>query len=153
MNSTKSAEQQHANHSLLAHRLAWGSDENMGVRPLLAAGEAQLAMAEACLVHACRSASTLSEFGTHQLEFWRLSESTGNRTYADLAEGTIRHLHKLMPDQVGGWLLSEFSNALRGWGTLALEGCDRQSFVAGAGCLSSSAFFYVAVLLLSCNSA
>ncbi|KAI3429765.1 hypothetical protein D9Q98_010078 [Chlorella vulgaris] len=44
-------------------------------------------------------ASTLSEFGTHQLEFWRLSESTGNRTYADLAEGTIRHLHKLMPDQ------------------------------------------------------
>ncbi|EFN60136.1 hypothetical protein CHLNCDRAFT_33654 [Chlorella variabilis] len=44
-------------------------------------------------------ASTLAEFGTHQVEFWRLSQSTGNDTYAELAEGTIRHLHKGWPQQ------------------------------------------------------
>lgn len=48
----------------------------------------------------CR-ASTLAEFGTHQLEFWRLSQRTGNATYAQLAEATIRHLNKLAPNQVG----------------------------------------------------
>jgi hypothetical protein len=47
-----------------------------------------------------RSASTLAEFGTHQLEFWRLSETTGNATYAELAQGPIRHLHTHWPNQV-----------------------------------------------------
>ncbi|PSC73991.1 Mannosyl-oligosaccharide 1,2-alpha-mannosidase MNS1 [Micractinium conductrix] len=42
-------------------------------------------------------ASTLAEFGTHQLEFWRLSQATGNATYTDLAEATIRHLHTHWP--------------------------------------------------------
>ncbi len=48
----------------------------------------------------CCRASTLAEFGTHQLEFWRLSQRTGNATYAQLAEATIRHLNKLAPNQV-----------------------------------------------------
>lgn len=46
-----------------------------------------------------QKASTLAEFGTHQLEFWRLSQGTGNATYADLAEGTIRRLHQHWPGQ------------------------------------------------------
>ncbi|KAL4422458.1 hypothetical protein ABPG75_008655 [Micractinium tetrahymenae] len=46
-----------------------------------------------------QKASTLAEFGTHQLEFWRVSQGTGNVTYAELAEGTIRHLHQHWPDQ------------------------------------------------------
>lgn len=46
------------------------------------------------------SASTLAEFGTHQLEFWRLSEATGNATYAELAQGSIRHLRTHWPNQV-----------------------------------------------------
>lgn len=50
----------------------------------------------------CCRASTLAEFGTHQLEFWRLSQRTGNATYAQLAEATIRHLNKLAPNQVRG---------------------------------------------------
>ncbi|KAL4436084.1 hypothetical protein ABPG77_005532 [Micractinium sp. CCAP 211/92] len=46
-----------------------------------------------------QKASTLAEFGTHQLEFWRLSQGTGNATYAELAEGSIRHLYRHWPDQ------------------------------------------------------
>ena len=45
-------------------------------------------------------ASTLSEFGTHQLEFWGLSQRTGNATYARLAEATIALLHSRWPRQV-----------------------------------------------------
>ena len=48
--------------------------------------------------------STLAEFGTHQMEFWQLSQHTGNRTYADKAEATIRLLHEGWPKQVRqGW--------------------------------------------------
>eukprot|EP00887_Chlorella_sp_A99_P003907 scaffold11.g3907.t1 len=43
--------------------------------------------------------STLAEFGTHQLEFWQLSALTGDRTYAEKAEATIRRLHEGWPRQ------------------------------------------------------
>lgn len=48
-------------------------------------------------------ASTLAEFGTHQLEFYKLSEKTGNPVYAERAEATIRYLYDRNPGQVGVW--------------------------------------------------
>ncbi|GAB4814643.1 hypothetical protein N2152v2_001689 [Parachlorella kessleri] len=44
-------------------------------------------------------ASTLAEFGTHQLEFFKLSQKTGNNTYRQKAEATIRLLYERNPGQ------------------------------------------------------
>ena len=43
----------------------------------------------------------LAEFGSLQMEFWALSERIGNTTYAELAEGIIRHLDSAYPGKVG----------------------------------------------------
>lgn len=44
-------------------------------------------------------ASGLSEFGSVQMEFMKLSVLTGNTTYGTLAEGTIALMHRLYPDK------------------------------------------------------
>lgn len=49
-----------------------------------------------------RRSSTLSEFGSEQLEFAKLSMHSGNSSYADKAESVIRYLHEQHPDKVGG---------------------------------------------------
>lgn len=46
------------------------------------------------------SSAILSEIGTVQLEFFKLSQLTGNSTYADMAEKIIHNIHKAHPDQV-----------------------------------------------------
>ena len=45
-------------------------------------------------------ASTLSEFGTEQLETIVLSQLTGNRTFAQRSEAVISMLGEKYPDQV-----------------------------------------------------
>lgn len=47
-----------------------------------------------------RRSSTLSEFGSEQLEFAKLSMHSGNSTYADKAESVIRYLYEQHPDKV-----------------------------------------------------
>lgn len=47
-----------------------------------------------------RRSSTLSEFGSEQLEFAKLSMHSGNPIYADKAENVIRYLHDNHPDKV-----------------------------------------------------
>lgn len=42
----------------------------------------------------------LSEFGSEQLEFIKLSHFTGNHSYAQTVEGNIALLHSKYPDQV-----------------------------------------------------
>ena len=44
--------------------------------------------------------STLSEYGTEQLEFITLSALTGNATYGQRAEDVIRFLHAQYPNKV-----------------------------------------------------
>ena len=48
-----------------------------------------------------RRSSTLSEFGSEQLEFAKLSMHSGNSTYADKAESVIRYLYEQHSDKVG----------------------------------------------------
>jgi Glycosyl hydrolase family 47 len=45
----------------------------------------------------------LAEFGSEQLEFIKLSDWTGNATYARLAEGNVALLHDKYPDRVRTW--------------------------------------------------
>ena len=47
-----------------------------------------------------RRSSTLSEFGSEQLEFVKLSQLTGNVTYGQKAEDVIQLLHSKYPDKV-----------------------------------------------------
>ena len=47
-----------------------------------------------------RRSSTLSEFGSEQLEFVKLSQLTGNATYGQKAEYVIHLLHSKYPDKV-----------------------------------------------------
>ena len=47
-----------------------------------------------------RRSSTLSEFGSEQLEFVKLSQITGNVTYGQKAESVIQLLHSRYPDKV-----------------------------------------------------
>lgn len=47
-----------------------------------------------------RRSSTLSEFGSEQLEFVKLSQLTGNATYGQKAEYVIQLLHSKYPDKV-----------------------------------------------------
>ena len=47
-----------------------------------------------------KRSSTLSEFGSEQLEFFKLSMHSGNSTYADKAESVIRYLYEHHPDKV-----------------------------------------------------
>lgn len=47
-----------------------------------------------------RHSSTLSEFGSEQLEFAKLSMHSGNSSYADKAESVIRYLYEQHPDKV-----------------------------------------------------
>lgn len=49
-----------------------------------------------------RRSSTLSEFGSEQLEFVKLSHLTGNATYGQKAEYVIQLLHSKYPDKVRG---------------------------------------------------
>jgi Glycosyl hydrolase family 47 len=42
----------------------------------------------------------LAEFGSEQLEFIKLSDWTGNATYARLVEGNVALLHDKYPDRV-----------------------------------------------------
>lgn len=44
-------------------------------------------------------ASSLAEFGTHQLEWYKLSALSGDRRFADLAEHSIRYLNEQFPGQ------------------------------------------------------
>ncbi|KAL3145318.1 hypothetical protein ABBQ38_001578 [Trebouxia sp. C0009 RCD-2024] len=46
-----------------------------------------------------RHSSTLSEFGSEQLEFAKLSMHSGNSSYADKAESVIRYLYEQHPDK------------------------------------------------------
>ena len=48
-----------------------------------------------------RRSSTLSEFGSEQLEFAKLSMHSGNATYAEKAESVIQYLYEKHPDKVG----------------------------------------------------
>lgn len=43
--------------------------------------------------------STLAEYGTHQMEFVKLSQLTGNSTYAERAEASIQFLRNRWPTQ------------------------------------------------------
>lgn len=47
-----------------------------------------------------RRSSTLSEFGSEQLEFAKLSMHSGNQTYNDKAESVIQYLYEKHPDKV-----------------------------------------------------
>lgn len=47
-----------------------------------------------------RRSSTLSEFGSQQLEFAKLSMHSGNSTYADKAESVIQYLYEQHSDKV-----------------------------------------------------
>lgn len=42
----------------------------------------------------------LAEFGSEQLEFIKLSDWTGNATYARLVEGNVVLMHEKHPDRV-----------------------------------------------------
>lgn len=42
----------------------------------------------------------LAEFGTEQLEYIKLSDWTGNATYARIVEGNVALLHEKYPDRV-----------------------------------------------------
>ena len=47
-----------------------------------------------------RRSSTLSEFGSEQREFVKLSMHSGNATYGNKAEAVIQYLHDKHPDKV-----------------------------------------------------
>ena len=47
-----------------------------------------------------RRSSTLSEFGSEQLEFAKLSMHSGNATYGEKAEAVIHYLHDNHPEKV-----------------------------------------------------
>ena len=57
--------------------------------------------------------STLSEFGSEQMEFVKLSESTGNATYANMSEHCIRFLHQKYPEKVSYHMLSGLKTHLQ----------------------------------------
>ena len=42
----------------------------------------------------------LAEFGSEQLEFMKLSDWTGNATYARLVEGNVALMHDKYPERV-----------------------------------------------------
>ena len=47
-----------------------------------------------------KHSSTLSELGSEQLEFVKLSQFTGNATYGQKAERVIQLLHRNYPEKV-----------------------------------------------------